>query len=180
MEGMIGEVRIFAGNFAPRTWAFCHGQLLAISQNTALFSIVGTIYGGDGRTTFGLPDLRGRFAVGEGTGPGLPNVSLGEKFGLEQVTLTNLNLPNHNHKINVSSAAGTTNVPVGNYPAVAKLQVERGGETYDVNAYGSGPNSAMGIGAVGNSGGSIPVNVRNPYLGTHYIICLQGLYPSRN
>ena len=98
-EGMIGEVRLFAGNFAPRTWAFCEGQLLAISSNTALFSILGTTYGGDGRTTFGLPDLRGRSAVGPGNGPGLRSYRLGQRGGEEYKTLNITNLPIHSHFI---------------------------------------------------------------------------------
>lgn len=180
MEGMIGEVRIFAGTFAPRTWAFCEGQLLAIAQNTALFSILGTTYGGDGRTTFGLPDLRGRFPISPGTGPGLSNVVLGQRAGGENVTMTQATMPNHSHPMNVNSGAGTTNEPTGNYPASNNVQVERGGTVYDVNSFAASPNASMGAGAVGNTGGSIPMNIRNPYLGSYYIICLQGVYPSRN
>ncbi|MBN3518962.1 phage tail protein [Algoriphagus lutimaris] len=180
MEGMIGEVRIFAGNFPPRSWAFCNGQLLAIAQNSALFSILGTIYGGDGRTTFALPDLRGRAAISPGTGPGLPNIPQGSRSGSEQVTLTVQNLPSHNHQLNVSNGAGTSATPVGNYPAASSVQVERGAAPHDVNAYGASPTSTMASNAIGNSGGNIPFNIRNPYLAANYIICLQGLYPSRN
>ena len=97
MEGTIGGIRGFAGNFAPRAWAFCEGQLIAIAQNTALFSILGTTYGGDGRTTFGLPDLRGRIPISAGTGPGLSTHKLGSRSGIEDVTLNILNLPNHFH-----------------------------------------------------------------------------------
>lgn len=177
---MIGEIRIFAGNFAPRSWAFCNGQLLAIAQNTALFSILGTIYGGDGRTTFALPDLRGRAAISPGQGPGLPNVPQGSRSGAEQVSLTVQNLPNHTHSLNVSNAAGTSNTPAGNFPAASSVQVERGGTPHEVNAYASSPDSTMASSAIGNSGGNIPINIRNPYLATYYIICLEGIYPSRN
>jgi microcystin-dependent protein len=99
MEGTIGEIRMFAGTFAPRTWAFCSNQLISIAQNTALFSILGTTYGGNGQTTFALPDFRGRVAVGTGTGPGLPNVQLGQMAGTPTVTLLTTNMPAHNHAV---------------------------------------------------------------------------------
>ncbi|SIN77674.1 phage tail protein [Algoriphagus halophilus] len=180
MEGTIGEIRMFGGNFAPRTWAFCNGQLLPISQNTALFSIIGTIYGGDGRTTFALPDLRGRTVIGPGQGPGLSDVRQGARSGTETVTLTTQNMPSHTHTLNVSGAAGTASSPANNYLANSQVQIERGGDTFDVMSYGPTANSTMGGSAIGNSGGSIPVNTRNPYLGIYYIICLQGIFPSRN
>ena len=128
MEGYLGEVRMFGGNFAPRSWAFCQGQLLAISQFNALFSILGTTFGGDGRTTFGLPDLRGRVAAGVGTGPGLHTMIWGEKGGQENVTLTQLNLPSHTHTLvqNLHSiwqpacsdaTTGNSSEPEGSVPA---------------------------------------------------------------
>src|SRR3954468_23228168 len=98
-EPFLGEIRMFGGNFAPRGWAFCNGQILSIAQNTALFSLLGTTYGGNGQTTFGLPDLRGRVAVSAGQGPGLSNYSLGELAGSESVTLTSANMPAHNHSV---------------------------------------------------------------------------------
>lgn len=180
MEGTIGEIRMFGGNFAPRTWAFCNGQLLPISQNTALFSIIGTIYGGDGRTTFALPDLRGRTVIGPGAGPGLSDNRQGSRGGTESVTLTTQNMPSHTHSLNVTNGAGTTSSPANNFLANSQVQIERGGETFDVMSYGTTPNSTMGGSAVGNAGGSIPVNIRNPFLGVYYIICLQGIFPSRN
>lgn len=180
MEGMIGEVRIFAGTFAPRSWAFCQGQLMAISENSALFSVLGTTYGGDGRTTFGLPDLRGRAAVGPGTGPGLPTVRLGEKEGRETTTLLAQNLPSHHHTLNVSNTAGATSTPTNAFPALSQVQTERGGENYGVNSYGNAPNSNMNNNVLGNTGGSTPVDIRNPYLPCNYIICLYGIYPSRS
>jgi microcystin-dependent protein len=121
MEGTIGEIRMFAGNFNPRTWAFCQAQLLPIAQNTALFSILGTTYGGNGQTTFGLPDFRGRVAVGTGQGPGLPNVQLGEMAGTTTVTLLSTNMPAHNHAVTgtVTMQANTDGVltsdPTGRY-----------------------------------------------------------------
>ncbi len=180
MEPTIGEIRMFAGNFAPRSWATCDGQLLAISQNQALFSILGTTYGGDGRTTFALPDLRGRIPVSAGSGPGLSNVSLGQRSGYPTVTLTSQSLPPHNHPLLASNAAGTTSSPVGNVPASAQTIVERGGVEKPVNTYGASVDSTMGSVAIGNTGGNQQVSIQNPSLGLNYIICLFGIFPSRN
>lgn len=180
MEPLIGQIMMFAGNFAPRGWAFCEGQLLPISSNSALFSILGTTYGGDGRTTFALPDLRGRAPIQAGHGPGLSPVQLGEKAGAEEVTLTVSNMPNHSHSLNASNAAGTSSNPAGNYPAVSQFQADRTSPVTQVNSYGNTPNAPMGAQAVGNSGGSTPFKNRNPYLGVNYIIALVGIFPSRN
>src|SRR5690242_20434903 len=117
MEGTIAEIRMFAGNFAPRGWAFCQGQILSIAQNTALFSLLGTTYGGNGQTTFGLPDFRGRTAVGTGQGPGLPSITLGELAGEPTHTLIITEMPAHNHatqtQVNANSAEGTAFTPTG-------------------------------------------------------------------
>jgi microcystin-dependent protein len=184
-EPFVGEIKIFAGNFAPRGWAFCNGQILAISQNSALFSILGTTYGGDGRTTFALPDLRGRVPIHAGTGPGLSPYQLGQRSGVENVTLGVNQIPAHGHPINVSSPpvvrcsnqAGTTNSPVGNVLAQAP-----GG----TNVYRPGaPNSNMNIGgfsaglSIGNTGGGQQHTNVQPFLSVHFIIALQGIYPSR-
>ena len=174
MEGMIGQVMLFAGNFAPRSWAFCDGQLLAISQNTALFSILGTTYGGDGRTTFGLPDLRGRCAIGPRTGPGLSNRSLGQKGGTETNTLNTTQIPSHGHSfvVNASGEPGTSAVPAaGVGPAEAET---------DIYGPSSASTVAMFSGSTGNTGGNQPVNNMQPYLAINYIIALIGIYPSRN
>ena len=112
-EPYVGEIRMFAGNFAPRGWAFCDGQLLAVSQNDALFSLLGTIYGGDGRTTFGLPDVRGRVPVHQGTGPGLSQRRLGSKGGSEDVTLTSNQLASHSHDFNANTALADSEMPTG-------------------------------------------------------------------
>jgi microcystin-dependent protein len=178
MEGYIGQLIMFAGNFAPRNWAFCQGQLMAISQNTALFSILGTTYGGNGVTTFGLPDLRGRVPVGTGQGPGLSNIILGEMSGEPTHTLISTEMPQHNHLINgnnsglANSAAPTSNslgigvVPSSNTP---------------VNMYNNAaPNTALNAQSCGFAGGSQPHNNMQPYLGMNYIICLSGIFPSRN
>ena len=116
-DPFIGEIKMFAGNFAPRGWALCDGQLLAVSQNDALFSLFGTIYGGDGRTTFGLPDLRGRIPIHAGSGPGLSPRRLGAKGGAENVTLTTAQLPAHKHDIFASSAGASAGNPLNNVSA---------------------------------------------------------------
>ena len=132
MDPFIGQVILFAGNFAPRGWALCHGQLMTISQNTALFSILGTTYGGDGRTTFGLPDLRGRVAVSAGQGPGLQDVRLGQPFVSQTVTLSPANLPNTPILIPASVDDATTEEPNGKAPAVT-----------DANSYGAPTSNAF-------------------------------------
>ena len=171
-EPFIGEIRMFAGNFAPRGWAKCEGQLLAISSNTALFSILGTRYGGDGRTTLALPDLRGRVAIGSGTGPGLTPRSLSQRSGSETNMLTVANLPAHNHSINAVTADGNTSVPGGNLPAGTKLLDK---EYSDATA-----TTTMNATMVSSTGGGQAVNNMQPFLTVTYIIALQGIYPSRN
>lgn len=172
-DPFIGEIRMFGGNFAPRGWAFCHGQILSIAQNTALFSLLGTIYGGNGQTTFALPDLRGRVPVGQGQGPGLSNRQIGEQAGVENVTLTAQQMPAHNHAAQASSARGNTNSPIGKvWSKDAGVQ----SATYTGNA----PDGTMAANAIGSAGGSQPHENMPPYLGVNFIIALQGIYPSRN
>lgn len=181
MEGFIGEIRFFAGNFAPRSWAFCEGQLLAISQNSALFSILGTTYGGDGRTTFGLPDLRGRVAVGQGNGPGLNDRPLGQKGGSEHNVLNTTQIPSHTHTHAVnSSSTAAANTPSGNYPA--PLNVRASGLTIQSSAYGTSTDGTMNSGmlTLGNTGGSQSMNNMMPWISFYYIIALFGTYPSRS
>ena len=170
MDPFIGEIIMFGGNFAPRGWALCEGQLLPISQNQALFSILGTTYGGDGRTTFALPDLRGRVAMHPGNGPGLSSYRLGHKGGSESVILTSMNLPSHNHPIQASSKAANANEAAGNVMANA---VGIPG-LYNSKA----PDANMK--PTGNTGGNQPFDIRQPYQCVNYIIALQGVYPSRN
>lgn len=168
-EGFIGEVKLFAGNFAPRNWAFCDGQLLPISQNQSLFSIVGTMYGGDGRTTFALPDLRGRVPVGVGTGPGLGTVQQGQKQGAETATLTTAQLPSHEHKLeNVAEVDGKSS------PGNNNNKTETQKVLSPVTTAGSTTVTTT------NTGGSQPISIKPPSLGLRYIICLLGTYPSRN
>jgi microcystin-dependent protein len=171
VDPLLGQISMFAGNFAPRGWALCDGQLLAISSNTALFSLLGTTYGGDGRTTFALPDLRGRAPIHEGQGPGLSDKRLGQRGGAEQVILQVSNLPSHTHSLNASTATGTSNVPTGNVHADTSV--------FD-KEYATTANTAMSGTAIGNTGGNIPVSIVQPYLTINYIIALQGVFPSRN
>ncbi|HKP32318.1 MAG TPA: tail fiber protein [Chitinophagaceae bacterium] len=176
MEGTIGEIRLFAGNFAPRNWAFCAGQLMSISQNTALFSILGTTYGGNGQTTFALPDLRARTAVGPGQGPGLSNITLGEVSGTETVTLLTTQMPAHNHTLSGVNASGTTGNPTSSTLATTKDATDN-----TINSYATAtPAAVLHNQSIGISGNSQPVPIRNPYLGMNYIICLFGIFPSRN
>jgi len=187
MEPFLGEIVMFAGNFAPRGWAFCQGQLLAISSYSALFSILGTTYGGDGRTTFGLPDLRGRIATQEGTGPGLSPVQLGQRGGREYVTLTINELPSHNHSgigltgtstMTCSSDDGDSNEAAGRVLANAASGTPYVSGTPDENL---GSTGAVTIGGhTANNGGQRSFSVQNPYLGLNFIISLQGTFPSRN
>jgi microcystin-dependent protein len=170
-EPFVGEIRMFAGNFAPRGWAFCDGQLLAVSQNDALFSLLGTIYGGDGRTTFGLPDLRGRLPLHAGHGPGLSERRLGAKGGAEKVTLTVNQLPSHSHQINQSSTAAT-----GNSPNDAQI-----GDSPSIDIYSESPPSVnLASSAITHVGGSRSHTNLMPFLCIHFIIALVGIYPSRH
>ena len=169
---IIGEIRMFAGNFAPKGWAFCQGQLLPIAQNQALFSLLGTTYGGDGMTSFALPDLRGRVPVGFGQGPGLSNRVIGEQFGSELVTLNINQMPSHNHTVNAVTTEGNQNLPTNSLPANTKTLDK---EYSDANA-----NTTMKATMVNPTGGSQPFGVSQPSLGVNFIIALQGIYPSRN
>ena len=171
----IGEIVMFAGNFAPRSWALCDGQLLAIAQNTALFSILGTIYGGDGRVTFALPDMRGRLPMHEGTGPGLSPKSLGERGGQERVLLNTLQIPSHNHSVTMHLAAGAANTTTGANNPLGNIS---GANIYD-NEDDVGNKTLKGI-VQQNAGGSQSHNNLQPYEVLNFIIALQGTFPSRN
>ena len=172
VETFLGEIRMFAGNFAPTGWAFCQGQLLPIAQNTALFSLLGTTYGGNGTTTFALPDLRGRVPVGFGQGPGLSNKDLGQQFGTETVTLTTAQMPAHSHTVNAVTTEGNQNLPTNSLPANTKA--------LDKEYSDAASNTTMKSGMIGITGSSQPVNISQPSLGVNFIIALQGIYPSRN
>lgn len=163
-EPFIGEIKMFGGNFAPRGWAFCHGQLLPINEYPALFSLLGNTYGGDGRTTFKLPDLQGRAPVGQGRGPGLSERRLGEMFGAETVTLTTSQLPAHTHSTEHHLPFTEPMVPAAE-KAIA-YNPEAGGATAQIESAATG--------------GGQPVPVSQPSIGINYIIALVGIYPSRS
>lgn len=183
MEGTISEIRMFAGNFAPRAWMFCNGSLMSIAQNTALFALLGTTFGGDGQTTFGLPDLRSRLPIHTGQGAGLSPYQLGQMGGTESNTLTATNVGGHNHgvtgnaSIATASGDGQTPVAVNNYPA-------NNGETIYA---ATTDNSAMAPASLGGvtvapqtPNGNAPISNIQPYLAMNFIICVEGIFPSRN
>ncbi|MCP4678238.1 MAG: phage tail protein [Deltaproteobacteria bacterium] len=183
MEGYMGQIMAWGPNFAPRGWALCYGSLLSVSQNPSLFSLLGTRFGGDGRSTFGLPDLRGRAPVGVGDGPGLSSYQLGQKGGIEATTLTVNQMPSHNHTATATMKCmptlGDSNNPAGKVLAKAQLGSD------PVNIYKSGSGAApMGDNSVSvivaDSGGGQPVGIMQPYQAVNYIICIQGLYPPRD
>lgn len=201
-EPFLGEIKMFAGNFAPRGWAFCDGQLLAISQNTALFSLLGTMYGGDGRTSFGLPDLRGRVPVSAGTGPGLSTRIQGARYGTEYINLNILQLPSHSHLATATQtgAGSTANITysannaihetpeAGDVPAIGNYA--DGLATKKVKSFGPANNTIVGQ-TINTGGGTPTVTIQNtgnnqavfisqPTTVVRYIICIQGLFPSRS
>jgi microcystin-dependent protein len=171
----VGEIRIFAGTFAPLGWAFCDGQLLAVSQNDALFALLGTVYGGDGRTTFGLPDLRGRIPIHYGQGPGLSSYAIGQGDGVENVILTTAELPAHEHSLVANSAAANVDIPNGAVPADSTQPTDPlANHSYKDNAFTDEVMSHTNL-----TGGSQAHNNMMPYLCASYIIALFGIFPSR-
>lgn len=167
----IGEIRMFGGTFAPRGFAFCEGQILPIVQNTALFSLLGTTYGGNGITTYALPDLRGRMPMGAGQGPGLSNRDLGQAVGQSTVTLTPPHLPAHSHGMRVSAGAATTATPS---PGVTLAS------TSGAKVYRDLTNPVATAAPLTPSGAGLPHENRQPFLGINFIIALNGVFPSRN
>ena len=184
MTPFIGQITLFGGNFAPVGWAFCDGQLLSVSQNDALFSILGTIYGGDGRTTFGLPDLRSRAALHKGSGIGLTNINLGARGGAEYTTLSVTNLPSHSHAVsatlNFRNEAGDETSPSGGSFAIAPASAQI------YHADGPTANQTLNSASIttpdsGTTGsGSSTFFNRSPFQVINYIIAVQGIYPSRS
>ncbi|WP_083100013.1 phage tail protein [Pseudophaeobacter leonis] len=175
-EPFIAEIRIFAGNFAPRSWAFCDGQLLPIAQNTALFSLIGTTYGGDGVTTTALPDLQDRSPMHPGRGPGLTARRLGQATGAAEVTLNETQIPNHSHTARASTNSGTSGLAPDTTTSLAK-------NGFLDKLYKTGttdPLVDMSPGIVVTTGGSQPHINLQPFLAMNFIIALQGLYPSRS
>lgn len=195
MEAFIGTVLAWPPNFAPRYWALCNGQLLQIANNQALYSLLGSTYGGDGRTTFALPDLRGRVIVGQGQAPGMSAYSLGEKGGSESVTLSTQEIPAHNHAAQANSLtvhpvystvnAARATPQAGDVPA--KVGLPDGRDFNAQNAYGNNTNTINGAAIsisgevhISNTGGNLPHDNRQPYQVLNWIIALQGIYPSRD
>ena len=174
-EPYVGEIRMFAGNFAPRGWALCDGQLLAVSQNDALFSLLGTIYGGDGRTTFGLPDMRGRIPIHQGQGPSLSMRRLGAKFGAETERLTINQMPSHTHSARANSFTAESVDPRGAYLGNT---TETGVELYDTFKSLSSIVS-LNEKTISNAGASISHTNMMPSICVNFIIALVGVYPSR-
>ena len=173
-QPFLGEIKIFGGNFAPRGFAFCAGQLLSIAQNDALFMLIGTTYGGDGQSTFGLPDLRGRLPIHQGSGPGLTGRTLGEAAGTETETLTTAQVPTHTHALQASSKPATTSTP-GNSVVLGQTT---GGELYAIPP--AAPDATLAAASVSSAGGSQPHNNLQPYLGLSFVIALEGIFPSPN
>src|SRR5690606_11967690 len=199
-DPFIGEIRMVGFNFAPRGWASCQGQIMSIQQNSALFALLGTTYGGNGQTTFGLPNFCGRSPVGQGAGPGLTPITIGEISGSENVTMTINQMPMHTHVATASQPTGTAQIAV---PAatIGTTQAEPGPSTvlgpvaaagragtlyctgaadttlapFNANVTVQAPAITVGI-----AGGSQPIALRNPYLGTNFVIALEGIFPSRD
>jgi len=176
-EPYIGAIVLFCGNFAPQGWALCNGQLLSIQQNAALFSILGTFFGGNGTTTFGLPDFRGRVPIHPGQGLGLSSYVIGQVGGTENVTLTINNLPSHSHQVacSTTTAGRGGNTPKANLPAVTANV-----GTSEVNIYNAAPGDVMAPTMIKPTGNSLPTSIIQPYLCVNFIIALVGIFPSRN
>ncbi|WP_394773003.1 phage tail protein [Flavobacterium sp.] len=170
MDPFVAEIRIFPFNFAPKGWTFCNGQLLPISQNTALFSLLGTNYGGDGKSSFGLPDLQGRAPMHPGQGPGLSMHDLGEIGGVESVALLDSEIPPHTHSIKAASLNSQSTIPTNN-------SLGRGNPVKVYSAVA--PTTAMGNDSISTTGGDLPHNNMMPYLTMNFCIALQGVFPPR-
>lgn len=177
-EPFIGQIIMAGFNFPPRGYALCNGQLLAISQNTALFSLLGTQFGGNGQTTFGLPDLRGRVPIHQGQGPGLSTYTMGQQAGTENTTLLQNNLPPHSHNLNVTAnAKGNSAIPTNSYLGIGN--VPSTGE--NLNNYNSAaPSATMNPGSITGGGSGVPFSNLQPYLCINFCIALEGIFPSRN
>lgn len=167
----VGEIRLFAGNFAPAGWALCDGSVLSIAENEVLFNLIGTTYGGDGQTTFALPDMRGRVPLHQGSGPGLSPRTIGQLAGVEQVTLAPGQMPSHNHLLNATTTAASAANGVGGSLT---------GTAVSTNFYGNTPGGgALAPQAMTATGGSQPHNNMAPFLGLNFIISLFGIFPSQ-
>ena len=177
MEPFIGQIMLVGFNFAPRGWAFCNGQVVPINQNTALFALLGTTYGGNGQTTFALPDLRGRAPIGMGQGPGLSEYTQGQMAGTESVFLLSSQMPAHTHAMLVSSEEATT--PLANGTFLARLTDAEGAPANSAITT-SAPNAFLNQQSIGQAGGSLPHPNMQPYIAMNYIIALEGIFPPRS
>ncbi|WCN08584.1 phage tail protein [Marinomonas mediterranea] len=176
-DAFLGEIRIFAGTYAPKDWAFCNGQLLAVSQYSALFSLFGTVYGGDGRSSFGLPDMRGRIAMGQGQGAGLSYRHLGQRFGEEEVVLDISQIPSHNHPLQASTVNATSTTAINT--VIAKAEDDPSFPQFGLYS-DQAVNTQLASDAVETTGADQSHDNMMPYLVTNYIVALKGNYPSRN
>jgi microcystin-dependent protein len=178
-EPFIGEIRPWALNFAPRGWAFCNGQLLPLSQNTSLFAVIGTYYGGDGKTTLGLPNLQGRAPMNLGHGPGLTNRNIGEVLGTPDVTLTEAQLPAHTHTLTAQNLDANSAAPAGQFLANSNQEGPRGRIPFSTYAP-LAAQTPMAPPAIGSTGGSQSHENMQPYLAINMCIALVGIFPSRS
>jgi microcystin-dependent protein len=178
-EPFMGEIRMVGFNFAPSGWAFCQGQLVSISQNSALFSLLGTTFGGDGQVTFGLPDFRGRSPVGMGNGANLSPITQGERGGSENVALVTGQMPMHTHIVQV---AGVATEPANTPSTTNNVLGASGGGQGNATIWSSALSDPIALAPtqVGPAGGTLPVPIRNPFLGTNFIIAMEGIFPSRS
>ncbi len=174
----IGEIRLMSFNFAPRNWALCNGQILAISQNQALFSLLGTTYGGNGTTNFALPNLQARLPIHFGTGPGLSPYVMGQVGGAITITLNSTQMPSHSHVLNATSAAASTKT-IGN-TVLPAAPTAANASLYAIPGSPALEPQGMATGTIASSGGSQPHNNLMPSLVVSFAICLQGIFPSRN
>ena len=182
MEVYLGTIQPFAFQWAPRGWMFCSGQLLSIAQNSALFSLIGTTYGGDGVTTFALPNLNGRTATGQGTSTTGASYVMGEAAGVERETLLQSQMPQHTHGLMAATGAATAAAPGSNLMlAAANGSDPTSGDAVTVQIYGPGPaNTPLAPQSIGIAGGSQPFGIMQPYLVINYCIAVSGIFPSRN
>ncbi|CAM4308978.1 Microcystin-dependent protein [Pedobacter westerhofensis] len=179
MDNYVGEIRMFAGNYAPAGWSLCDGSTLSIAEYEVLFTLLGTTFGGDGQTNFMVPDLRGRVPVHSGNGPGgLPNIIPGAKSGVESISLSQANMPPHNHQVNGVTATGTAASPAGLYPATASTASRN---AYIAPATVPAPTLVqMNTNSIVPAGNGLPVSIMQPYMAVTYIIALYGIYPSHS
>ncbi|ALQ07625.1 phage tail protein [Pseudoalteromonas sp. Bsw20308] len=174
-ESFIGEIKMMATTFAPRKWAMCNGTIMAVNQNQPLFALIGAQYGGDGRSSFALPDMRGRIPVHFGQGPGLQNYPLTAKVGVEDVTLQTSQIPSHTHSLQASKNSANASTAISNVLAKSPQS-----ELAYLNGAVTGEVQKMSESAVRTAGGNASHNNMMPYLAIHFVICLQGIFPSRN